>query len=222
MLVMPFCCRLLLLCAVWSAARSGVPAAPLPDAEESYAVYSALLREEIGSGAATILIVSSTKRGRDDPACLKPPAGADAAQYREQIGQYLERNRRSYRLLAKFDIGRAYKLVEDGPGSGEWPPSTMYIWLSAVGFNNNRDRAVVYMERLSGRLSGVGGARFLTKRGGKWTVDSQRLSWPCMWISQRHPSIEQPPHLTCFAAIRYPDLFGRGAAAISTRAGGSG
>jgi hypothetical protein len=169
----------MLLCAVTLAAQPGQPPLALPDSEveETYLAYSALMRQELGKrDASKVLIIAYTHGGRDDASCLKPPEGKNAAQYMEQISRYLERNRSAYRLFARFDIGRPYELVNTIPTAGlGWP--TSHISLSAIGFNTAQDRAVVYME-----YGGMGGAYFLTKEAGKWTVDFQRQPRTCGWI----------------------------------------
>jgi hypothetical protein len=174
---------LALLCAAraLTSAQPSQPLLSLPESEveESYAAYSALIRQELGTqDTSKVLILAYTRGGRDDVNCLKPPEKEHEADYKDQIGRYLERNRASYRLLSRFDIGRRYDLVDQAPKS-EFPSfSVPYISLSAVGFNTAGNRAVVYMEH-----GIMGGAYFLTKVGGKWTVDFQRQPRTCGWIA---------------------------------------
>ena len=85
---------------------------PESEAQETYAAYSALITKKLGTGDnAKVHIMTITRGGRDDAGCLRPPAKKQESEYNEQIRNYLERNRASYQLLAKFEIGRPYELV---------------------------------------------------------------------------------------------------------------
>jgi len=171
---------LAVLCAAPAFPQTGQPRLSLPDSEieDTYAAYSALISQEVGAAESSkILIMEYTRGGHDDANCLKAPEGQDATQYTDQINRYLERNKASYRLVAKFDIGRPYELVGSVPNIGVGRPA-LHVSLSAIGFNTARDRAVVYME-----YGGMGGAHFLTKVAGKWAVDFQRQPRRCGWIA---------------------------------------
>ncbi len=170
---------LALLCA--APALPGPLPLPLPESEveETYAAYSALIRQELGTqDASKVLIMDYTRGGRDDVNCLKPPDKEHEAEYKDQIAAYLERNKASYRLLPKFDIGRPYDLLDKEPQSDVPRLYLPYISLSAIGFNAARSRAVVYLEH-----GNMGGVYFLTKIAGKWTVDFQRMPRTCGWIA---------------------------------------
>jgi hypothetical protein len=152
---------------------------PEAEAQETYAAYSALITKKLGTGdTARVLIRATTRGGRDDASCLRSPTKEHETEYNEQIQNYLERNRASYQLLAKFDIGRPYELVNKPQAETETGPRPIYISLSAVGFNAARDRAVIYIE-----YGIMGGVEFLTKIKGRWTVDFQPMPGTCAWIA---------------------------------------
>jgi len=174
---------LALLCAAPALTPAQPSQLPLPlpesEVEETYAAYSALIRQELGTqDASKVLIMDYTRGGRDDVNCLKAPDKEHEAEYKDQIAAYLERNKTSYRLLPKFDIGRPYDLLDKAPQSDVPSFHVPYISLSAIGFNAVRSRAVVYMEH-----GNRGGVYFLTKFAGKWTVDFQRMPRTCGWIA---------------------------------------
>jgi hypothetical protein len=170
------------LCSILIVA-SGQPATgPLPipenENEDVYAVYSAVLRHEFGSRSSNRLLLTSVTIARDDSLCLKQAVKGRESEYREQVNQYLERSKSSYQLLQKLDSDLSYELAKSAsPGEADWPLG-LRVSVSAVGFNGLRDKAVVYME-----CCGSGGIHFLTKLGGKWTCDPQRMPLPCMWIA---------------------------------------
>jgi hypothetical protein len=169
------------MCAAAALAQQGEQAWPLSESDmhETYAVYSALIRSHVGAPPTGRLpILAFTRTARNDASCLKAPAGAREADYRQQIAHYLQLNRTSYRLLPRFDPGQPYDLVVTPPEPTPPRRFSFYVVLSAVGFNSARNRAVVYVEN-----GGMGGAYFVTKTNGKWTVDPYRMPPPCGWIS---------------------------------------
>lgn len=154
--------------------QSYLPLHPLPEreADEFYSVFSALMRKTVGtSDSSTLLIIDHTNGGL--VSCLKAPLREEPGRYKEQLDDFIQRNKLFYQLVAKFDIGRPYELVNTVPGlaSGR---RAKYVSLSAVGFDVARKRAVVYVEDNLMR-----GVHFLTKVQGTWTVDLQRMPFVC-------------------------------------------
>lgn len=74
-----------------------------------------------------------------------------------------------YRLLSKEELNAGF------PEGGGWkayyekfPDSNGYIWFSAVGFNADKSKAIVYVNHACGGLCGGGGPHFLEKKDGRW------------------------------------------------------
>jgi hypothetical protein len=70
----------------------------------------------------------------------------------DAVNSYLKANARSWFLRDRFKLSKPYRLLTREQMNEMFPPTSMepfyerYIKLSAVGFNANKTRAVVYME----------------------------------------------------------------------------
>jgi hypothetical protein len=55
--------------------------------------------------------------------------------------------------------------------------------MSAVGFDADQTRALVYMENHCGSLCGDGATRFLRKEDGRWRLTAVAGIKHCQWVS---------------------------------------
>jgi hypothetical protein len=170
-------------------------AALLLDDKETYAVYDALLgvtaKGDASQNSDAITILNHTKIGvscSDISMTIDPrrlTAGRDFSQ-QNSVERLLKPD--SFTLSRKVNMVSSAELdriFADGPKG--WPafhtayPGTHgYIELSAVGFAPGKNFAVVYSAVHCGPLCGTGGFVTLSKSGGVWRKNRDRL---CSWIS---------------------------------------
>jgi len=173
---------------------------------EVYAVYAStpwswlVFRRDV----SRLLIVEDTRDTGGGPTCFNrlPADWSDVAQ------DYRRQNAAPHRLLSGFDLGLPYDLLSsrdqraldtreneylslrlpDQPPPFPNPyaevPEGKLIYLSAVGFNAERTRA---MFRLSytcgGAMCAEGWQLRRIKENGVWRSPSQQAEYECMWIS---------------------------------------
>jgi hypothetical protein len=166
--------------------------------DEAYAVYSAVVPDEwtVRYGHAKRLVISrETVFSRT---CLTPEEEAKVRQA-PAIADYYRANQKRWTLLPKFQIGLPYELVPleslsaffrtAGPGGwpdfdSKYPDSAGWIEFSAVGFNEDKTFAVLYVAHHCGSRCGAGGVRALQKKDGKWQPGGLGVPRPCGgWIS---------------------------------------
>lgn len=58
-----------------------------------------------------------------------------------------------------------------------YPDSGGYIWLSNVGFNKTRDRALLFLVHWCGTLCGTGHYILMSKKSASWNVDRVGMMW---------------------------------------------
>ena len=167
--------------------------------KDSYEIYSILLRTELPSqwnitGWAveqetqtypTFGVMSSIGM------CLQPPKAQESI-YRPLIDDYAAKNKKKLTLERNFDLPQ-YALV--GPtdvkaiqqrsrvADGFPFNSSVIFHVSAVGFNRDGTRALVYVGHHCGSLCGGGGYHFLVKKDGRWQVDREYGGMSCFWAS---------------------------------------
>jgi hypothetical protein len=151
------------------------------DLEEAYAVYSVLLPLEESSGFAkgTLVIQQDTVSERLSEECLTAEA---ANNYKDAIADYMRVNSETWLLQRKFQVTAPYELVrvetiltffrKNGGGWDgfykRYPKSGGFVILSAVGFNKDKSKAIVYTGSSCGGLCGRWSFHLLEKVGGKW------------------------------------------------------
>lgn len=172
----------LLLAAVSIPVAISVPADPCQSSPEfkveedtdAYAIYSVLLPAE----QPTVRfwnITNQTERG-PLPMCVTPAPDQEGI-YRPVIEQFEIRNRERLALGRNFDLP-AYRLV-----SREDKVLPVFE-VSAVGFNPEHTRALVYVGHHCGSLCGGGTYHLMVKRNGKWEPDNEFRGGPfCAWVS---------------------------------------
>lgn len=163
---------------------------------EAYEVYAEVLAKPPDSridNSRTLLIRSDSVPWE---MCLFPNQ-----ESRKQIGSaindYVSTNKKAWAFTRRFEIENAYELLdfkkdiwpffENRPtGWQEFdaahPSSRGWYELSAVGFNEDKTIAVVYISNHCGWTCGRGEFRVLQKQEGRW----KDLPWhgnTCSWVS---------------------------------------
>jgi hypothetical protein len=166
--------------------------------KDSYEIYSILLRTELPSqwNITGWAIKQETQTFPHDgtitfSGCVKPPKDQESI-YRPLIDDYVAKNRRLSVLERKFDlpqyslIGPAdLKAIEQRSRVADGFPfnSSVIFHVSAVGFNRDGTRGLVYVGHHCGSLCGGGGYHFLVKKDGRWQVDREYGGMSCFWAS---------------------------------------
>jgi len=150
------------------------------DVAEAYQVYSALLPREESAGFAkgTLVIQKETVPGTDpSEPCLTPEA---ATKFKDAVADYDRANSKPWLLQHQFQIEKPYELVSsqsietlfkqhDWEGFYKrYPDSGGFLTLSAVGFNQDKTRAIVYTGSACGNLCGRWAWHLVEKVDGKW------------------------------------------------------
>ena len=183
----------------------GQPADVISD-PEAYRVYAVLFPTlwPVRAAHATNLVIqtqsvikrSLTEEGSD---CLPTglPTGTPLPEEWQSVTNSfkLENTRRrrllprlpvmgvSYRLVAEADILRTIKPPNFWEGFyAKFPDSGGYYAVSAVGFNEAKTRAMVYIETHHGLLGADGRFYLLEKNDGQWAQSKLRIS-ACLWES---------------------------------------
>jgi hypothetical protein len=161
--------------------------------QEAYDVYSAILPSEwpLRLAHAKTLIIQTETKGFE--MCLRPEK-----EWEEKIGpaisEYVRLNAKPSLLEQRMNIEVSYQLIKADELKSliqragwegfyqQYKHSGGWIELSAVGFNNDKTVAVVYMGHHCGPLCGGGGFHVLERKAGKWVpLDWQGSS--CAWAS---------------------------------------
>ena len=170
------------------------------DDPEAYRVYAALLPEEwiVREGRAKTLVFqeeTATYRG-----CM--PSGKPLeTDWLAVVKDFTSANATPRLLRAGFDLGVPYLVVPSADIRGliqssrtsdpfgwdgfyqKYPDSGGYMFVSAVGFDAPKQRAMVYMAHGCGGLCGGGTYHFLEKTGGVWRRARLADVTNCMWVS---------------------------------------
>jgi len=160
---------------------------------EAYVVYSMILPSDwvIRDAHAKHLVI--LRETHVYQMCLRPEP-----EFEQTLGQaikdYSRINSSAWLSQDKFDSAFSYELISNEKltatlGKGNWenfhayfPESKGFLEFSAVGFNEDKTIAVVYMGHSCGLLCGGGGFHVLEKKEGKWLP----LHWKgssCAWVS---------------------------------------
>jgi hypothetical protein len=161
------------------AQQSAAGGASLSSEEEgaSYEIYSTVLKAK----EPPVLDWAIVRETRAFKMCLEP-ARDQQLIYRPLIDDYAFKNRKTWVLQRKFNLG-AYTLV----GPEAWAsvqsvtrnpprntPNTLAV-LSAVGFNGDRTRALLCFWANSGTCY------FMVKEEAKWQIDRSWRGSACGW-----------------------------------------
>lgn len=177
---------------VWVGAQSTVPTYQDADAYEIYAMLLPLQWPATVAHTKKMLIRAETASYE---MCLKPE-GESVAVVGPAIANFLEVNKQTWLLEKTIPMEQPYDFIfnkeldaifANGPGGWKgfyekYPDSGGYNEVSAVGFNKDKNVAVVYVAHSCGGLCGGGSFHLLEKKDGKW----QALKWKgteCTWVS---------------------------------------
>jgi len=177
------CIRLVVAsCLCWSAIAAGqtTSGAPTHDFTDAYQIYSLLLPHEESYEFAKGTVVIQEEMVSDravSERCVTPEA---ARRFKDAIADYRHVNSQRGVLKRQFRIERSYEVVssdtikalfkDGGWGSfyKRYPESGGYIIMSAVGFNKERTRAIVYTGSSCGDLCGSWRFHLVEKIHGNW------------------------------------------------------
>lgn len=164
-----------------------------------YAIYASLLPKEwpIEVARATRLVIQRETATYDECLPSGPPMKAEWASV---LADYKARNARTKHILPDRALGYPYIVVpraeieavfdRRSPGRDPWrafyeryPDSGGYMQFSAVGFNEAKTRALVYIAHHCGSLCGGGSHHFIEKVNGEWRETRPKDVTMCMWMS---------------------------------------
>jgi hypothetical protein len=176
--------------------QGGATEPKLTAAEEkdSYEIYSMLLRTEMPPqwNVTEWAITQETQTfpaygsaaGGNVRECLNVSHDQEPT-YLPLLEDYVRKNTKKRVLERKFDLLQ-YVLI-----GGERPPSevglpfrvSVTFQVSAVGFDRDGTRALVYVGHHCGNLCGGGGYHLLVKKDGKWQADREYWGMSCLWVA---------------------------------------
>ncbi len=179
----------------FSLAESKSDQDPSYEDSEAYRVYSVLIPKDwiwTNAKAESLVIAAQTVSSE---LCLKPE-DESAAILAPAMANYKELAAKRWNLTRKFDLSKPYTLVDRqeldsyfSKGINGWndfyakyPKSGGYLALSPVGFNPDKDVAIVEVDHRCGGLCGGGGFSVLQKQNGEW----KNMKWKgssCVWAS---------------------------------------
>jgi len=148
--------------------------------QDAYDIYSMLLRTEVPPswGVKRWMIKQATERGAL-AMCIQLPANQETI-YRPIIQDFERKNQRRFLLERNFDLPEYYLVM---PPDRVQSPDVLFE-VSAVGFNSDHTRALVYVGHSCGRTCGGGTYHLMAKKAGRWDVDREfRGAPPCLWKS---------------------------------------
>jgi hypothetical protein len=162
--------------------------APVPEsANEEYNVYSALLNSRFTDNRIKLIVIEeqtqASKTSVEDYAKNIP----DLQQ--ETIDDFYKANQQSHKLERQFNLPFNYTLISQAElknifDSGGWdnfykkyPNSPGITSLSGVGFNAQKNQALVSIGTQSHYLAGAGYIVLLAKENGIWRVKQQVMTW---------------------------------------------
>ena len=108
------------------------------------------------------------------------------------IQDYIAKNKKKLGLERKFDLPQyalvgvtEIKVIQQRSRAGDGFPFNVSVifHVSAVGFNRDGTRALVYVGHDCGSLCGGGGYYFLVRKDGHWQTDRERRGLSCRWAS---------------------------------------
>jgi hypothetical protein len=166
--------------------QNGNPAVETYAEPEAYAVYGALLpSNRVWGGWFTksdsLIIQQETEGDRRRPECFPSLTGPREA-WAEALADYKKENQtprlfvrafpieKPYVLVPKLRIGDSFKAKGWDSFYDRYPQSGGLIHLSAVGFNADKTKALVYIAHYCGSLCGIESYVYLEKQGGKWVA----------------------------------------------------
>jgi len=171
--------------------QSGAKGVVLTPTEEkdSYEIYSMLLKTEMPPqwNIAAWVITQETQTypaiGTSDGAICLQPAKEQESTYLPLIQDFVAKNRKKLVLEYKFDLPQYALVAHDVVLSALAFNASVLFHVSAVGFNRDHTRALVYVGHHCGSLCGGGTYHLLVKKDGPWRVDREYRGVSCAWAS---------------------------------------
>jgi hypothetical protein len=181
-------------CSAHERVQNHIPAnAGVYEDAEGYAVLSMLLADAIEETHGAILRINmlthveSVNGTHSLEDCMKIPE-----EFREAANDYERRAATALVLRKKFTLNAPYDLAGEtrivgsktrpaSPTATDTTPkiSTGVFYLSPVGFDATRTRAIAYENYICGNLCGWGAFRLLVKNAGKWEEAKDLTA--CTW-----------------------------------------
>ena len=160
---------------------------------DEYAVYSALIQSVYIAKSKQIVITPV----HDNDYFFGQAVGAmESNPYWSNLGNAVDdfkaKNRTSSVLERRFTISVTYTIVSEQEMASifstnvvsdwkrfyaKYPHVDAFLALSRVGFNQEKDTAVLYTEYQVGAAGGEGYEVLMKKTDGRWTVDQNSMCW---------------------------------------------
>jgi hypothetical protein len=153
--------------------------APITDAEV-YAIYSAHLARVQPEGRVppAPLIIQAETEYWDSPGCIREPI---KSEWQEVVTDYRRTNAKVSTIQGRLRLNMPYEFVSKEAllatlgSQGNWPEfhrlhpgSGGFMSLSAIGFNADKTRAMLYSSHGCGGMCGSGGFFLFEKVNGRW------------------------------------------------------
>jgi hypothetical protein len=169
--------------------------------KDSYEIYSMLLRTEMPPqwNITAWVIIRETQtfpnfgsaNGGSRGVCIETSKDQEPI-YLSAIDDYVAKDKRKLVLERKFDLLQ-YALMgtleistirRQSPSASGLPFNSSVIFdVSAVGFNQDGSRGLVYVGHHCGSLCGGGQYHLLVKKDGRWQVEREHHGPSCLWGS---------------------------------------
>lgn len=130
---------------------------------EEYEVYAAVFRARVsGIPSGRVELEGTTTK--------KELRGRKIKMDKDLVEDFNNKNRTSYKLESAFPDDGSLVTVRGDSSDGGFPLMSGRLFVSRVGFNRDRSRALVYVDHIAGPRSGSAWYVTLEKRKGKWEV----------------------------------------------------
>jgi hypothetical protein len=180
------------------AAQDATASAPIED-PEAYAIYAHLLSDHwmVKHARATVLVIQKETQTDTSSRCTLSREALES-DWRPVLDDFEAANAGARTLLGGDQLGRPYMVVPsaeiraamdtsaENPWAGfhrRYPDARGYLQVSAVGFDAEKRRAMVYLAHYCGLLCGGGRHHFLQKVDGVWQTVKPPMASFCEWIS---------------------------------------
>jgi hypothetical protein len=164
-----------------------------PDADE-YSVYAALLKEMfIRKETKQLVIKKLTTIDEFSTEAPKQTNGFSSLS-QQAINDFKTKNKQAYELNDQFKLDVKINFIrsdelnklfqtrnsqQDGwmIFNQQYPTAYAIITLSRVGFNKERNQALIFVAFGCGWLCGEGNYILLTKKDGMWKIEAKSMTW---------------------------------------------
>ena len=157
---------------------------------DEYAVYSALIQSVYIAKPKPIVITPV----HDDNYFIGQAVGAMESNWSDlgnAVDDFKAKNRTASVLERRFTTSAPYSIVSEQEMASifsstvagwekfyaKYPHAYAFLALSRVGFNQEKDTAVLYTEYQRGATDGEGDVVLMKKTDGRWTVEQNSMCW---------------------------------------------